>query len=114
MIAFLKNLFCRNTDKIDELRSELLELQRQRDEWIRKHNRLVDKTAGLERVIENLSSAQEYERSVSGAISKEIYEAKILKTLGNTLITAQDTPQSTGFKMGIQHALRLVEQEVVV
>lgn len=114
MIAFLKNLFCRNTDKIDELRSELLELQRQRDEWILRHNRLVDKTAGLERVIENLSITKDYERSVSGALSREVYEAKVLKQMDNTIITSADTPSSTAFKMGVQHALRVMEREVVL
>lgn len=107
MIAFLKNLFRRNTYKINELQAELADMQIQRDSWIRQYNATVDR-------LDNLSEQKNYDRSISGAIDRETYQAKVYRQVGNTIITSQDTPSSTAFKLGIQHALRVVEQEVVV
>lgn len=114
MLAFLKKLIRRNNRKIDELRAEFDDLRKQRDEWIRRHNGMLDKCEGLERVIENLSSAQEYDRNISGAISRETYEARVVKHIGNTTVTQQDTAHTTAFKLGVQHAMRQFEKECVV
>lgn len=98
MIAFLRRWF--------HNRFVVPAIQKQRDAFLAqfKHQ---------EQMIENLSRAKE-NSPVSGALSREVYEAKVLKQMDNTIITSTDTPSSTAFKMGVQHALRVMEREVVV
>ncbi len=109
MIAFLKDLFAFRSQRrrIRSLESSLESARTERDNW-RKQYKVLNKQ------YENLSNTKEYERSISGALSREVYNAKVLKQMDNTIITSADTPSSTAFKMGVQHALRVMEREVVL
>lgn len=85
--------------------------------WL--HNRYVQPKLDAQRdqwkqVFDDLSRAQEQERTISGAISRETYESRVVKHIGNTTLTQQDTPHTTAFKLGVQHAMRQFEKECVL
>ncbi len=116
MIAFLRrylhNRFVQPkidaavTDKLVDIRKQLRESSRRVNKWKDQYKRLNER-------FENLSERQASANRTAMVLSQETYETKVLRHIGNTMITQQDNEHSTAFKLGIQHALRHIEKECV-
>lgn len=106
MIAFLRRFLQTRHAKIDSLQRALDAVRTERDNW-RKQYKTVS------RQYDDLSERQATANRIAMVLSRETYETKVLRHIGNTTVTQQDTEHSTAFKLGIQHALRHIEQECV-
>lgn len=116
MIGFIRR-YLHNRFVKSQIDNALADQYREMNRRLRASSLRVSKWKQQYKVLsdrfDDLSERQATANRTAMVLSRETYETKVLRHIGNTTVTQQDTEHSTAFKLGIQHALRHIEKECV-